>query len=75
MKTRKLLSLLALMLALALPVMGLAAEEYGAAAVKEGETYTLEQILTYAIQDEYLVRAEYSIIIEKLGVDPPSPTS
>lgn len=71
MKTRKLLSLLALMLALALPVMGLAAEEYGAAAVKEGETYTLEQMLTYAIQDEYLARAEYSIIIEKLGVDRP----
>ena len=71
MKTRKLLSALALMLALTLPVMGLAAEEYGAAAVKEGETYTLEQMLTYAIQDEYLARAEYSIIIEKLGVDRP----
>ena len=71
MKTRKLLSALALMLALTLPVMGLAAEEYGAAAVEEGETYTLEQMLTYAIQDEYLARVEYSIIIEKLGVDRP----
>ena len=42
------------MLALTLPVIGLAAEEYGAAAVTEGGTYTLEQMLTYAIQDEYL---------------------
>ena len=71
MKTRKLLSALALMLALTLPVMGLAAEEYGAAAVNEGGTYTLEQMLTYAIQDEYLAQAEYKAIIEKFGVDRP----
>jgi len=71
MKTRKMMSMLALMLAIALPVMGLASESFGAAAVKEGETYTIEQMLTYAIQDEYLARAEYKAIIALYGVDRP----
>ncbi len=71
MKTRKWMSALALMLALVLPVMGLASEDFGAAAVKEGETYTIEEMLTYAIQDEYLAQAEYKEIIAKFGVDRP----
>ena len=71
MKTKKWMSTLALMLAIALPVMGLASTDFGAAAVKEGETYTIEQMLTYAIQDEYLARAEYDAIIERFGVDRP----
>lgn len=71
MKTKKWMSTLALMLALVLPVMGLASEDFGAAGVKEGETYTVEQMLTYAIQDEYLAQAEYKEIIAKFGVDRP----
>lgn len=44
---------------------------YGAAAVEEGRTYTLAEMLTYAIQDEYLARARYSSDIAKFGQQPP----
>ncbi len=40
---------------------------YGADAVKAGETYTLEQMLTYALQDEYLAEAEYKAVIGAFG--------
>lgn len=40
---------------------------YGADAVKEGETYTLEQMLTYALQDEYRAQAAYKALAEKFG--------
>lgn len=40
---------------------------YGADAVKAGETYTLEQMLTYALQDEYLAEAEYKAVIGTFG--------
>lgn len=71
MNTKKWMSMLALALALAAPVMGLASGDYGAAAVREGETYTVEQMLVYALQDEYLALAEYKAIMEKFGVDRP----
>lgn len=71
MNTKKWMSMLALALALAVPVMGLASGDYGAAAVREGETYTVEQMLVYALQDEYLALAEYKAIMEKFGVDRP----
>ena len=29
---------------------------FGSAAVDDGKTYTLDQMLTYAVQDEYLHR-------------------
>ena len=70
MKTRKMMSTLALVLTLTFPVMGLAEvvvapapEPYGAAALAEGKTYTVEEMLTYAIQDEYLAQGEYKAII------------
>jgi hypothetical protein len=44
-----------------------AAAQYGAAAVRENQTYTLAQMLTYAIEDEYLANARYTIDIEKFG--------
>lgn len=62
---------LAVALALMLPAAGLAAEAYGAAALSESESYTLEQMLTYALQDEYLARAEYRAIMDKYGADRP----
>ena len=71
MKAKKTATLLAFMLAITLPVLGLASEDFGAAAVNEGETYTIEQMLTYAIQDEYLAQAEYKEIIAAFGVDRP----
>ena len=71
MKTKKWMGALALVLAVVLPVMGLASEDFGAAAVNQDGTYTVEQMLTYAIQDEYLAQAEYKAIIAKFGVDRP----
>ncbi len=45
--------------------------EYGSGAVREGQTYTTEQMLTYAIQDEYMALAEYQAIMEKFDVSRP----
>lgn len=36
-----------------------------------GETYTLEQMLTYAMQDEYMAQAEYAAIIAEYGDNTP----
>jgi hypothetical protein len=44
----------AVMTVIALSSFARAADAYGAAAVNENQTYTLEQMLTYAIQEEYL---------------------
>jgi len=70
---------LALTLALAaLPALGLAQETavpveeaFGSAGVEEGVTYTLEEMLNFALQDEYLAKAEYEVIQEVFGVDNP----
>jgi len=63
-----------LLILLLLPALALAQETpepFGAAAVEEGVTYTLEEMLTYALQDEYLAKAEYEVIQEVFGVDNP----
>jgi hypothetical protein len=39
----------------------------GAEAAKADTQLTLEDMLTYAIQDEYLARARYSLVVEKFG--------
>ncbi len=44
-----------------------ASAQYGASMVQENQPYTLPQILTYAIEDEYLAKARYIIDIEKFG--------
>ena len=70
---------LALTLALAaLPVLGLAQETaapaqeaFGAAAVEEGAAYTLEEMLNYTMQDEYLAKASYEAIQQAFGVNNP----
>ena len=46
-------------------------EPIGAAAVKSGETYTISQMLTYAIQDEYTAYAEYDAIIKAFNANRP----
>ena len=46
-------------------------ELYGAAAVSEGETYTIEEMLVYAIQDEYMAEASYLAIMEAFGTVKP----
>lgn len=45
--------------------------DYGAAGAMTKESYTLEVMLTYAIQDEYLAHAEYEKIMEKFGEQRP----
>ncbi len=40
---------------------------YGAAAAKAAVNPTVEQMLVFAIQDEYLARAEYELIMSKAG--------
>ena len=72
MKRSKIMVALLLMILLAtLPMMSIAEDAYGSAAVTTNQTYTLEQMLTYAIQDEYMAQAEYQGILTTLGGDAP----
>lgn len=41
-------------------------DQYGAENVNAEQTYTIEEMLNYAIEDEYKARAEYELIIEKM---------
>ena len=41
--------------------------DFGARGAEGKSGLTIEQMLTYAIQDEYLARAEYRLIIEEYG--------
>jgi hypothetical protein len=65
--------MLALTVALAILTIAsiTALAEFGSGAVTGGQTYTTEQMLTYAIQDEYMALAEYQAIIEKFGASNP----
>lgn len=42
-------------------------ENYGSTALAVDTEYTLDQMLTYAIQDEYLAQATYAAIIDTYG--------
>lgn len=44
---------------------------YGAEAVDENRTYTLPEMLTMAIEDEYLAYARYENVIRKFGASRP----
>ncbi|MEG0774289.1 DUF2202 domain-containing protein [Clostridium sp.] len=44
---------------------------YGSAAAKVDTDLTLQEILTYAIEDEYIARASYALVIEKFGEQTP----
>lgn len=44
-----------------------AADGFGAKGAEEATNPSIQQMLTYAIQDEYLARAEYELIIDKYG--------
>ncbi|MDW7670521.1 MAG: DUF2202 domain-containing protein [Bacillota bacterium] len=64
-------------LAVGLVVMSLAgavsfaATDTGAAAALSGSAHTLEEMLTYAIEDEYLAQAEYALILDTFDVTRP----
>ena len=67
---KRILAMAALGLAVLLPVLAVA-ETFGAAAVNTGETYTVEQMLHFAIEDEYMAQAEYAAIIDAYGANAP----
>ena len=46
-------------------------KSFGAKAAKEDTDLTKEDMLTYAMEDEYLARKEYEIIINKYGEQTP----
>ena len=71
MKNVKWTKLMALSLALLMPLIALGETPFGAAALSEGKTYTVEEMLTYAIQDEYLAQAEYKVIMDAFGEQRP----
>ena len=62
--TKKLFVILTFLFLLVLIFNG---SNYGAEGAKEDTNLSLEEMLTYAIQDEYLARAEYYMIMEKYG--------
>lgn len=45
--------------------------DFGASAARANTAPTIEEMLKYAIQDEYLARAEYDLIIHQFGVSRP----
>ncbi len=45
--------------------------DFGAKGAEGKTALSVEQMLTYAIQDEYLARAEYELIIEEYGSNRP----
>jgi hypothetical protein len=64
--------LMAVLLIGAMSATAFAADtEFGSAAVTEDKTYTLSEMLTYAIEDEYLAHAEYEKIIDSFGAQTP----
>ena len=44
---------------------------YGAIGAELDDSYTIEEMLVYAIQDEFLARAEYEKLIDEFEVDRP----
>lgn len=70
---RNLLLTASVSLGMAVNGMGAYAAEVpsGSSAVKVGTTYTVAQMLTYAMQDEYAAQAEYSAIIKAFNTTRP----
>jgi hypothetical protein len=57
---------------MATPITAMAAEdEFGSAGATVDTEYTLEEMLIYAIQDEYMAQAEYNAILAEYGVQSP----
>ena len=64
--------MLASLIISAVSLRALAADrDFGSSAVSQDQTYTLAEMLTYAIEDEYMAYAEYEAIIESFGVQRP----
>jgi hypothetical protein len=64
---RNILLVVVICIVMALGAHVYAEELFGAKGAQQSSDPTLEQMLTYAIQDEYLARAEYRFIINEYG--------
>jgi hypothetical protein len=64
-KTVKIISTVILITGLLTPLF--ASDEVGAKAAKSNPDPSIEEMLLYAIQDEYLARAEYYEVMDRLG--------
>lgn len=64
-------ALVVLTMALSVSALSFAEEAYGSGAVTEGSDWTLEQMLTWAMQDETMAQAEYQAIEGAFGNNPP----
>ncbi|BEP29282.1 ferritin-like domain-containing protein [Helicovermis profundi] len=51
--------------------LSFADDTVGAVSAKKDTSYTLEEMLEYAIEDEYMAKAEYDYVIDNLGGDRP----
>lgn len=64
-----------LLIMLSLIALGYAAlgigNDFGSSGAQQKDEFTLTEMLTYAIQDEYFARAEYVQIMDKFGVQKP----
>lgn len=71
--TKRLLTIATAVLTVcAVSVAAFAADSnFGSDGVEADKTYTLSEMLTYAIQDEYLAQAEYEKIIDTFGAQRP----
>jgi len=67
----RLITLVGLLFGLAVLTLPIAAQDFGAAGALARETTSIEQMLVYALQDEYLARAEYELILEEWGIQRP----
>lgn len=63
--------LIATLLISLLATSGFADEEPGAAGALTQESFTLEEMLRYAIEDEWLAEAEYAALMAEFDVDRP----
>ncbi len=45
--------------------------EYGSFGALEDTEFTIEEMLTYAIQDEYLAKTEYELIVQEFEINQP----
>ncbi len=71
-KFRKLVSVAAvLMFLLTVLIPSAFAVDYGAEGAAEKVDFSLEEMLKYALEDEYLARAEYELIINEYGSQRP----
>ena len=57
----RLITRMGLFLALATLTLPITAQDFGAAGAFARDTMAMEEMLVYALQDEYLARAEYQL--------------